>query len=55
MLYVLISIRLYEGLMLRVDDEQKEVRTAEIGVCRGIHMHGTLVEPFLDPISRADV
>jgi hypothetical protein len=41
--------------MLRVDDEQKEVRAVEIGACRGIHLHGTLVEPFLDPTSRADV
>jgi hypothetical protein len=41
--------------MLKVDDKQKEVRAIEIGACRGIHMHGTLVKPFLDPISRADV
>jgi hypothetical protein len=41
--------------MLRVDDEQKEVQVVEIGTCRRIHMHGILVEPFLDPISRANV
>jgi hypothetical protein len=55
MLYVLVSIKLYKGLMLRVDDEQKEVQTVEIGTCRRIHMHGTLVEPLLHSISRADV
>jgi hypothetical protein len=41
--------------MLKVDDEQKEVRAVEIGTCRGIHMHGTLVELFLNPICRVDV
>jgi hypothetical protein len=38
--YVLVSIRLYTGLMLRVDDEQKEVQAVEIGAHRGICMHG---------------
>jgi hypothetical protein len=41
--------------MLRVDDEQKEVRAIEIGACRGIHMHGILVEPLLNPINRANI
>jgi hypothetical protein len=41
--------------MLKVDDKQKEVQVVEIGACRGIHLHGTLVEPFLDPISKANV
>jgi len=41
--------------MLRVDDKQKEVQTVEMGACRGIHLHGTLFEPSLDPISRANV
>jgi hypothetical protein len=40
--------------MLKVDEEQKEVRTVEIGACRWIHLHGTLVEPFINP-SRAFV
>jgi hypothetical protein len=41
--------------MLGVDDEQKEVRAIKIGACRGIHLHGTLVEFFLNPISKANV
>jgi hypothetical protein len=41
--------------MLGVDDEQKEVRTIKIGTCRGIHLHGTLVELSLNPISKANV
>jgi hypothetical protein len=41
--------------MLRVDDEQKKVRAVEIGACRWIHMHGTLVEPLLNPIDRANI
>jgi len=40
--------------MLRVDDEQKEVRALKIGACK-IHLHGTFVEPFLDLISKAYV
>jgi hypothetical protein len=52
---VLVNIKLYKGLILRVDDEQKEVRAIEIGACRGIHLHGALVEPFLDPISMENV
>jgi hypothetical protein len=36
-LYVLVSIKLYKGLMLRVDDASKEVQGIEIGACRGIH------------------
>jgi hypothetical protein len=41
--------------MLRVDDEQKEVQAIEIGACRGIHLHGTLVETLFNPIRRANV
>jgi len=41
--------------MLKVDDKQTEVRTIDIGTCKRIHLHGTLVEPFLDLISRAYV
>jgi hypothetical protein len=41
--------------MLRVDDELKEIRLVEVLACRGIDLHGTLVEPFLNPISRANV
>jgi hypothetical protein len=52
--YVLVSIRLYKGLMLRADDEQKEVWAVKIRACKGIHMHGTLVEPLLILISRAN-
>jgi hypothetical protein len=33
--------------MLRVDDGLKAVQVVEIGACRGIHLHGILVEPFL--------
>jgi hypothetical protein len=40
--------------MSKVDDEQKEVQAIEIGACK-VHLHGTLVEPFLDLISRIDV
>jgi hypothetical protein len=40
---------------LRVDDELKEVRAVEIGARRGIFLHGTLVEPLFNPISRANV
>jgi hypothetical protein len=40
--YVIINIKFYKGLMLRVDDEQKEVQIIEIGTCRGICMHGDL-------------
>ncbi len=39
MRYVLVSNRLYKGLMLKVDDEHKEVQPIEIGACRGIIMH----------------
>ncbi len=38
-LLVLDSIR---GLMLRVDDKQKEVRAVKIGACKGIRMHKDL-------------
>jgi hypothetical protein len=41
--------------MLRVDDKQKEVRAIELRPCRGIHLHGTLVEPFLNLINKVDV
>jgi hypothetical protein len=41
--------------MLRVDDEQKEVQAVEIGACKGIYLHGTLFEPFLNPINGANV
>jgi hypothetical protein len=41
--------------MMRVDDEQKEVQAIETRACKGTHMHGTLVEPLLNPISRANV
>ncbi len=51
----LLVLDSYKLLMLRVDDKQKEVQAVEIRTCRGIHLHGTLVEPFLDPTSRADV
>jgi hypothetical protein len=37
-LYVLICTRFYKGLMLRVDDELKEVQAVEIGACKGIRM-----------------
>jgi hypothetical protein len=48
-------MKFYKGLMLRVDDKQKEVRAVEIGACIGTHLHGTLFEPFLNPISGANV
>jgi hypothetical protein len=45
--------------MLKVDDYQKEVRVVvrviEIKICKGMCMHGTLVEPLLNPISGADI
>jgi hypothetical protein len=53
-LCVRISIKLYKGLMLRVDDQQKEIQALKIGACK-IHLHGTFVEPFLDLISKAYV
>jgi hypothetical protein len=53
--YVFVSIRLYKGLMLKVDDEQKKIQAIEIRACRRIHLHGTLVEPFLNPTNKANV
>jgi hypothetical protein len=50
-----VSIRLYKGLILKVDDEQKKVRAIELGACKRIHMHGILVEPLFNPISRANI
>jgi hypothetical protein len=41
--------------MLRVDDEQKEVRAINIGACKRIHLHGTLFEPFFNAINGVDV
>jgi hypothetical protein len=37
--HVFVNNRFYKGLMLRVDDEWKEVHVVEIGACRGINMH----------------
>jgi hypothetical protein len=37
--YVLGRNRFYKGLMLRIDDENKEVRDVEKGACKRISMH----------------
>jgi hypothetical protein len=37
--YVLGRNKLYKGLMMRIDDEKKEVQAIEKKACRGISMH----------------